>query len=317
LEAYPDAPDATTAVVASLSNDLFANARAVSPGETYVQEWYGATDSATDPIPSCAPFAGTVWFRFTAPSSGSITIDTLGTTSVSSSVDTVLAVYTGTEGNLTQVACNDDIPGSLLSRVTYSAQQGTTYHIVVGRFGSTPPSESTTLRLNLSLINLVRNGDFTNGGAPPNTPPQFWSIFGAPINPVWNVTGGVFQFYRQLNSTQGVVFQNLNAAIPSGTLIEARVDLGNSSGQRKRAVIILHDANFSDLFVCSFWLPPNTPLTTFRMRGRAQRSWANATISIYASMADNLPHLRVDNVLVSLIPDDGSRSVLCYDPFAP
>jgi hypothetical protein len=325
------------------ANDLFPNARPVSPGSTYTQEWLGATDSASDPRPSCAPFAGTVWYRFTAPSSGSITIDTIGTTSGSGGVDTVLAVYTGTEGNLTEVACNDDTSGSLLSRVTYTMQQGTTYHIVVGRYGSTPPTTSTTLYLNLSGIsatntptrtptrtptptvtptiapgtNLVRNGNFNNGGTPPNTPPQFWSIFGAPINPIWNVTGGVFQFYRQMSSTQGVIFQNLGVAIPSGTMLEARVDLGNSSGQRKRAVIMLHDANFSDLFICSFWLPPNTPLTQFRMTGRAQRNWANATISIYASMADNLPHLRVDNAYVATIPNDGSGGVLCYDAFAP
>ncbi|PJF26630.1 MAG: hypothetical protein CUN53_07095, partial [Phototrophicales bacterium] len=227
-----------------------------------------------------------------------------------------------TEGNLTEIACNDDTSGSLLSRVTYTAQQGTTYHIVVGRYGSTPPTASTTLRLSLSGIsspetNLVRNGNFNNGGTPPNTPPQYWNIFGAPINPIWNVTGGVFQFYRQLNSTQGVIFQNLGVNIASGTLLETRIDLGNSSGQRKRAVVMLHDSDFSDLFICSFWLPPNTPLTQFRMTGRAQRSWTNATISVYASMADNLPHLRVDNVYVVVSSASSTNAVLCYDPFAP
>ncbi len=299
------------------ANDLFPNARPVSLGGTYIQQWLGATDSATDPTPSCAPFAGTVWYRFTAPLTGRITIDTLGTSSVDGIADTVLAVYTGWEGNLTEVACDDDGAANYLSRVTYTARQGTTYHIVVGRYGITPPTASTTLYLNLREPNLVYNGNFDNAGSPPNTPPQHWNIFGAPINPIWNVTGGVFQFYRQTNSTQGVIFQNLGTAIASGTLLEARVDLGNSSGQRKRAVIALHDADFSDLFICSFWLPPNTPLTQFRMTGRPGRNWANATISIYASMADNRPHLRVDNVFVGVSTATSTNAVLCYDPFAP
>jgi hypothetical protein len=69
--------------------------------------------------------------------------------------------------------------------------------------------------------------------------------------------------------------------------------------------------------MCSFWLPPNTPLTTFRMTGRLARNWANATISVYASTADNLPHLRVDNAYVATIAGSDVNAVLCYDPFAP
>jgi alpha-tubulin suppressor-like RCC1 family protein len=70
-----------------------------------------------------------VWYRWTAPVSGPVIIDTLGST-----FDTVLAVYTGTTVNaLTAVASNDDAAG-LQSQVEYTATVGTTYRIAVAGF---------------------------------------------------------------------------------------------------------------------------------------------------------------------------------------
>ena len=52
-----------------------------------------------------------------------------------SSIDTLLAVYTGTAVNaLTAVAANDDEPGLVTSAVTFSAVAGTTYQIAVDGF---------------------------------------------------------------------------------------------------------------------------------------------------------------------------------------
>jgi hypothetical protein len=74
--------------------------------------------------------ASTVWFRFTASTSGSVTIDTSG-----SDYDTVLAAYTGDALNtLTPVACDDDIGTGFQSMITFSATAGTTYHIQAGGF---------------------------------------------------------------------------------------------------------------------------------------------------------------------------------------
>jgi len=80
--------------------------------------------------PGASSTTHSVWYRWTAPSSGPVTMNTC-----SSSFDTVLAVYTGLAVNsLTQVASDDDAcnPGS---QVTFNAVAGTTYRISIRGFG--------------------------------------------------------------------------------------------------------------------------------------------------------------------------------------
>ena len=89
-------------------------------------------------LPDCRPAAtvpigSTVWYRLTAPASGTVVADTIG-----SDFDTIVAAYTGDAVNiLSALACNDDAPGlMLLSRVSIPVTAGETYHIQVGGFGS-------------------------------------------------------------------------------------------------------------------------------------------------------------------------------------
>ena len=56
---------------------------------------------------------------------------------IGSSYDTVLAVFTGTRGALTSVGCNDDNGGSLQSQVTIGAVAGQTYFIEVAAYSGT------------------------------------------------------------------------------------------------------------------------------------------------------------------------------------
>ncbi len=92
--------------------------------------------------PDHAGFSGgrSVWWRFTAPTDGTVTLSTEG-----SSFDTMLAVYTGGSVNaLTPVASNDDVPGEILgarwSRVSFAATAGTTYRIAIDGFNATSGS---------------------------------------------------------------------------------------------------------------------------------------------------------------------------------
>ena len=73
-----------------------------------------------------------VWWTWTAPATGEVTFDTRG-----SSIDTLLAVYTGTHLNrLTPVASNDDASsGGRQSEVGFTAQQGRPYHVAVDGYG--------------------------------------------------------------------------------------------------------------------------------------------------------------------------------------
>lgn len=91
-----------------------------------------------------------VWWSWRASSSGTVTIDTVGST-----FDTLLGVYTGTSVSfLTSVAQNDDINVSssvYTSRVTFNAMAGTTYQIAVDGYAA--ESGNITLNINLAVAN--------------------------------------------------------------------------------------------------------------------------------------------------------------------
>ena len=101
-----------------------------------------------------------IWYRWIAPYSGSVTISTLG-----SSFDTLLAVYTGTtiaSLGATLVAQNDDfLPGGL-SQVTFNGTTGVAYRIAVDGYNTGGGAESGTALLH---INPARNDAFAGAQA--------------------------------------------------------------------------------------------------------------------------------------------------------
>jgi Tol biopolymer transport system component len=160
--------------------------------------------------------------------------------------------------------------------------------------------------------NLLANGDFTAGfGA--------WNAFSAPSagDIVYAVNGGVLEFYRQPGSESAVILQPTGYPAASGAGLDAQIDIGNASGVRKRVTLLIHDADFSDLQVCTFWLPPNAPMRTYRMTARTTEAWSNVTLSIYASSADGAAAYRIDNASLKLLLTPTSSRTLCFDPNAP
>lgn len=127
------------------ANDNFANATAVTTAiYTNTVDNSGATTEATDPVPPCvanlsqSPSGKSVWWRYTAGSTGTAVASTL-----SSSYDTVLSAYTGTAGSFTNVACNNDVSASVKqSQVQINVTSGTTYFFMVTAFDTTlcPPA---------------------------------------------------------------------------------------------------------------------------------------------------------------------------------
>ena len=95
---------------------------------------------------SCAGYGGSVWFTWIANRSGSVELNTFG-----SSYDTVLSVYLPSGGSPTTVnpgelqACNDD-SGGLQSRIQFSAIEGQLYYIQVLQYSG---SAKGTLKINL------------------------------------------------------------------------------------------------------------------------------------------------------------------------
>jgi hypothetical protein len=168
-----------------------------------------------------------------------------------------------------------------------------------------------------SRANLILNSDFSIPIVSPNFP-LYWTVYGLPTAPPWSISDSIFHFHRAAGSTQSVVYQNTNMAVPANTVLQAQFDLGNNSSVRKRALVLIHDADFSDSSACTFWLPANTPLRTYRMKLHTTETWTNATLSTYASdPADGLPSLQLDNV--SLIQPEGDtfQGTLCEDADVP
>ena len=86
-----------------------------------------ATAEPGEPTHANVGGGSSVWWRWAAPQSGTVTLSTFG-----SDYDTVLAVYTGAEvGQLAEVVSNDDSGGLLQSGVEFAASAGTTYRIAV------------------------------------------------------------------------------------------------------------------------------------------------------------------------------------------
>ena len=128
------------------ANDDFTDAiGADARPYTTTQLAFGATSATDDP--TCYDEWGntfrprqTVWYKTTPTTSGTLSVDTFG-----SRYDTVLAVYTGSRGNLRQRGCNDDA-GSSQSKVNVATTAGTTYYIMVSSYVMV---DAGTLTLNL------------------------------------------------------------------------------------------------------------------------------------------------------------------------
>ena len=110
-----------------LTNNAFAD-RFILEGRTPTASGSNvdATAEPGEPVHHGLGGGKSVWWTWTAPTSGTVEINTFG-----SDYDTVLAVYQGTSvDSLRRIASNDD-SGSLQSQVTFTAAQGESYQIAV------------------------------------------------------------------------------------------------------------------------------------------------------------------------------------------
>jgi hypothetical protein len=130
------------------SADFFADAIALTGTQITVSgSNVGATAEPGEPAgEGTNGDVNSVWWNWTAPASGQVEINTFG-----SSLDTVLAVYTGTGlDKLNLFAANDDALDTQ-SQVLFSATAGTTYHISVDGYGG--DTGDFTLRLGTTPAN--------------------------------------------------------------------------------------------------------------------------------------------------------------------
>jgi len=138
------------------ANDDFNNAVLVNTSPfTATANTVGATIALDDPVIPCVASQkwASVWYRYTPSVAGVLDVDTY-----TSTYDTVLAVWTGSRGSLTAVACNDDT-GGLQSHVNLAVTAGQVYYIEVASYG---PGGGI---LNLHAFGaLVAAGDYNGDG---------------------------------------------------------------------------------------------------------------------------------------------------------
>ncbi len=130
-------PIATATPVPGPPNDDFVNAQPISGATGSVTGTsVRATRESGEPVHANTPGGASIWYRWTAPSSGSVVFSTAG-----SGFDTVMAVYTGSQlTQLTPVTANDDQDDNIrTSRVQFDAVSGQTYAIAIDGY-----SDATT-----------------------------------------------------------------------------------------------------------------------------------------------------------------------------
>jgi hypothetical protein len=177
-------------------NDYFTNALVLNGfSGTVGGNNFNASQESGEPDHAGEVGGHSVWYRWTAPLSGSAAVDTAG-----SALDTLLAVYTGTQvSNLSLVAASHYAGFPPASRLTFEAAAGTVYEIAVDGFDNS----QWTFQLNWRLQVPLR---FTSISATPTnalitlvgTPGDHYEIQGSTNLPAWvslfhvtNVTGTV------------------------------------------------------------------------------------------------------------------------------
>ena len=151
-------------VVETPQNDLFANSSPISAKTLHVtSSTIGAGREAGEPLHDGVQGGASVWWSWTAPVPGSVRVSTVG-----SSFDTVLAVYSGNSvGGLASVASDNDSGSNGTSVLSFSAKAGFVYHIAVDGVGGA--SGIVELELSVNEPPLV---EITN--------PSSGAIFSAP-----------------------------------------------------------------------------------------------------------------------------------------
>ncbi len=179
------------------------------------------------------------------------------------------------------------------------------------------PANSNTANITIGPAagaEMVTNGNFGAGSTN-------WSVFEEP-DIIWSVVSGVFQFYRAnpttTPSSQATVFQATGQPVAAGAPMQASFRIGNSSTARKRISVLVIDSNFSDITVCTFWLPPGTPLTLYTMNTHSTKAWTSAAIYFYAATkGQDGGNYLLDDVSLTYQPAISNTRTDCIDPLAP
>lgn len=136
------------------ANDNFNNAQALSGTVAMAAtNTIGATKQSGEPNHAGNTGGHSVWYRWTAPATGTWSLDTIG-----SSFTTLLAVYTGNSVSSLSLKANNLVAGTLTNALTFNATAGTVYQIAVDGYNGA--SGNLTLHLDPSANATIYSTGF-------------------------------------------------------------------------------------------------------------------------------------------------------------
>jgi uncharacterized repeat protein (TIGR01451 family) len=164
--------DSTNITSVAASNDEVATATVISSlPASLAENTTLATSNPNDPPQSCSLIPSkpapkslqnghTVWFKYVATFTGPLRVDTAG-----SDFDTVLTAYLTSVSSNTEVACNDDVDGTLQSRIIFPVTTGQTYYLEAASFGTTSGGGLTlhVSRPTVLSLSKTHTGSFIQG----------------------------------------------------------------------------------------------------------------------------------------------------------
>jgi subtilisin family serine protease len=180
------------------ANDRFAN-RAALTGTTAAATGSNVDAAKETGEPAHAGNAGgkSVWWTWTAPTNGAVTISTMG-----SAFDTLLGVYAGTTVSaLSVVAANDNQGFFPFSAVSFTATAGAAYQIAVDGFSGAsgsvqlnlkmsvpPPNDAFASRIPLSGSSVTTTGSNDNATKESGEPLHAGNAGGKSVWWTWTTT---------------------------------------------------------------------------------------------------------------------------------
>jgi len=206
---------------------------------------------------------------------------------------------------------------TLTSYTTPTLSATTSYWVrVTNDSGSADSATATITIAAASGVELMTNGAFASGTTG-------WQFFEEPDIVHNSGAGGEFHFYKANPTTTGsgqaVVYQQTGQGVVPFGPVTATFDIGNSDTVRKRISVLIIDSNFSDLSVCTFYLPASSGLQTYQMKTHSTKGWANAAIYFYAASGGGSASAGylLDNVSLKYESAGSVSQTTCVDPTAP
>jgi hypothetical protein len=217
---------ATAVTNAPPTNDNFASAATLTGSSTSATGTnVNATKETGEPNHGGDAGGKSVWWTWTAPSSGNVTIDTNG-----SDFDTLLGVYTGSAVNaLTTIASDNNGGPNLTSKVTFAATAGVVYYIAVDGTGGA----SGNITLNLVLTGAGTGGtpvtiaSWNFNATPYPTPIPASSGNGSIDTSAW---GGAVTSFGGASGASGDNALALQNTAGNGTYIEVDLSMAGYRG---------------------------------------------------------------------------------------